>query len=92
MLLLLELAIFSTKSEVVLFFRRHLQPPVSIRIDGRLLLKLVSFKNLGKFFELRWELRLVNVQKRCLQRLNFLKSIAGVWWGSHPTSLHDYVV
>jgi hypothetical protein len=41
--------------------------------------------------DLDGELRLPRyVQKRCLQRLNFVKSIAGVWWGAH--SLHDYVV
>jgi type III secretory pathway component EscU len=53
---LLGLTIFSTKSEVVLFSRRHLQPPVSIRIGDRLLPQVVSFKYLGVFFdaELRW--------------------------------------
>jgi hypothetical protein len=38
------------------------------------------------FFDagLRWGTQARYVQKRCLQRLNFLKSIAGVWWGAHP--------
>jgi hypothetical protein len=33
--------------------------------------------------DLDGEFRLNYVQKRCLQRLNFLKSVAGVWWGAH---------
>jgi hypothetical protein len=54
--LLLGLTISSTKSEVVLFSWRHLRPLVSIRIDDRLLPRVVSFKYLGVFLEagLRW--------------------------------------
>jgi hypothetical protein len=48
---LLGLTISSTKSEVVLFSRKQLRPPVSIRIGGRLLPQVVSFKYLGLFFD-----------------------------------------
>jgi hypothetical protein len=53
---------------------------------GWLLPQVVSFKYLGVFFDagLKWGTQAGYVQKRCLQRLNFLKSIAGVWWGAHP--------
>jgi hypothetical protein len=53
---LLGLTISSTKSEVVLFSRKHLRPSVLIRIGGRLLPQVVSFKYLGVFFDvgLRW--------------------------------------
>jgi hypothetical protein len=63
-----------------------LRSPVLIRIDGILLPQVVSFKYLGLFFEagLRWGTQARYVQKRCLQRLNFLKSIVSVWWGAHP--------
>jgi hypothetical protein len=93
--LLLRLTIFSTESKVVLFSRRHLWLPVSIQIGGRLLPQVVSFKYLGVFFDagLRWGTQARYVQNWCLQRLNFLKSIAGVWWGAHCTpSLHNYVI
>jgi hypothetical protein len=45
----------------------------------------ISFKYLGAFYEtgIRRGAQAKYVQKRCLQRLNFLKSIAGVWWGAH---------
>jgi hypothetical protein len=83
---MIGLTISTTKSEVVLFSRKHLQPVVSIRVNGRLLPQSISFKYLGVFYDtgLRWATQAKYVQKRCLQRLNFLKSIAGVWWGAHP--------
>jgi hypothetical protein len=49
--LLLGLTISSATSDVVLFSRRHLRPPVSVWIGGRLLPQLVSFKYLGVFFD-----------------------------------------
>jgi hypothetical protein len=80
------LTISASKSEVVLFSRKHLQPVVSMRVNGRLLPQSMSFKYLGVFYNtgLRWGTQVIYVQKRCLQRLNFLTSIAGVWWGAHP--------
>jgi hypothetical protein len=83
---MIGLTITATKSEVVLFSRKHLQPVVSIRVNGRLLPQAVSFKYLGVFYDtgLKWGAQAKYVQKRCLQRLNLLKSIAGVWWGAQP--------
>jgi hypothetical protein len=77
---LLGLTISFTKSEVVLLSWRHLRPPLLIRIDDRLLPQVVSFKYLRVFFDagLRWGIQARYVQKRCLQRLNFLESVAGV--------------
>jgi hypothetical protein len=84
--ILLGLMIPLTKSVVVLSSQRHLQPPVFILIGGRLLQQSVSFKFLGVFFyaELRQgtQTQAKYVQKRCLQRLNLLKLVAGVWWGA----------
>jgi hypothetical protein len=83
---LLALTISSAKSDSVLFSRKHLRLPVSIRIGARMLPQVMSFKYLGVFFNagLRWKTQAAYVQKICLQRLKFLKSIAaGVWWGAH---------
>jgi hypothetical protein len=81
--MLLGLMIPLTKSLVVLSSQRHLQPSVSIRIGGRLLQQSESLKYLGVFFdaELRQgtHTQAKYVQKRCLQRLIFLKLVAGVW-------------
>jgi hypothetical protein len=83
---MIGLTISASKSEVVLFSRKQLQPVVSIQVNGRLLPQSISFKYLGVFYEtgLRWGTQAKYVQKRCLQRLNFLKSIAGVWWRANP--------
>jgi hypothetical protein len=69
-----------------LFSWNHLRPPASIQIGDNLLPQVVSFKYLGVFFDagLRWGAKARYFQKRCQQRLNFLKSIAGVWWSAHP--------
>jgi hypothetical protein len=82
---LLALTISSAKSDSVLFSRKHLRLPVSIRIGARMLPQVMSFKYLGVFFNagLRWKTQAAYVQKICLQRLKFLKSIAGVWWSAH---------
>jgi hypothetical protein len=68
---MLGLTISSTKSEVIFFSRRHLRPPVSIRIGDRLLPQVVSFKCLEVFFDagLEWGTQVRYVQKKCLLRL-----------------------
>jgi hypothetical protein len=82
---MIGLTISATKSEVVLFLRKHLQLVVSIRVNGRLLPQSISFKYLGLFYDtgLTWDAQAKYVQKRCLQGLNFLKSTAGVWLGAN---------
>jgi hypothetical protein len=82
----LLLPLFKWSAEVVLFSWKHLRPPVSLWIGGRLLPQVGSFKYLGVFFDtgLIWGTHARYPQKMCLQGLNFLKSIAGVWWGAHP--------
>jgi hypothetical protein len=75
-------AFFFAATNVVLFSRKHLRSPVSIQIGGTLLPQVVRYKSFEVFFDagLRWgtQPEKVYVQKRCLQRLNFLKSIADV--------------
>jgi hypothetical protein len=82
----LTISATNCKSEVVLFSRKQWLPVDSIRVNGRLLPQSISFKYPRVFYDtgLRWRTQAKYVQKRCLQRLNFLKSIAGVWWGAHP--------
>jgi hypothetical protein len=54
-------------------------------IDGISLPQTKEFKYLGVFFdsELRWMTQVQYVQGRCLQRLNFIISKAGTWWGAN---------
>jgi hypothetical protein len=82
---MIGLTISTSESEVVLFSRKHLIPVFSVRVNGRLLPQSISFKYLCVFYDtgFRWGAQAKNVQKQCLQRLNFLKSIAGVKRGAH---------
>jgi hypothetical protein len=80
------LKISAVKSEATVFSRKRHKLDVTLWIDGRSLPQTKEFKYLGVFFDsrLRWSTQVRYVQKRCLQRLNFMRSIAGTWWGAHP--------
>jgi hypothetical protein len=80
------LTISVVKFEAMVFFRKHHKPDVTLWIDRRRLLQTKEFKYLGVFFDcgLRWNRQVRYVQRRCLQRLNFMRSIAGTWWWAHP--------
>jgi hypothetical protein len=80
------LTISAVKSEAMVFSRKHHKPDVTLWIDGRSLPQTKESKYLGVFFDsgLRWGTQVRYVQRRCLQRLNFMRSIAGTWWRAHP--------
>jgi hypothetical protein len=77
------LTISSSKSKVMLFSRKHERPPILIRIGSHVLPHTTTFKYLGVFFDcgLRWSAQTKYMKRRCLQRINLLKSVAGVSWG-----------
>jgi hypothetical protein len=78
------LKISASKSEVVLFTRKHESPPTTLVGVGSYVMPQTSyFKYLGIFFDagLRWNCNAKYVLRRCLERVN-LKSVAGVSWGS----------
>jgi ribonuclease HI len=83
---IIGLTISSTKSETMVFSRKHTKPELRILVYGQHLPQTKEFKYLGVFFDcgLRWSTQVHYVQRRCLQRLNFMNSIAGTWWGAHP--------
>jgi hypothetical protein len=83
------LTISASKSEVVLFTRKHKCPPILVRIGSYVLPQTTCFKYLGIFFDsgLRWSCHVKYVRRRCLQRVNLLKLVAGVFWGAHPSCL-----
>jgi hypothetical protein len=70
----------------MLFSRKHEHPPILIRIGSHVLPQATTFKYLGVFFDcgLRWSTQTKYVKRRCLQRINLLKSVADVSWGAHP--------
>jgi hypothetical protein len=74
------MTISASKSEVMLFTRKHERLPILVRIGSYVLPQATCFKYLGIFFDsgLRWSCHVKYVRQRCLQRMNMLKSVAGV--------------
>jgi Reverse transcriptase (RNA-dependent DNA polymerase) len=83
---MMALTISPTKSELMLFSRKHDRQSLTVYIDGRPLPQTKFFKYLGVFFDegLRWAIQANYIQRRSLKRINFLKAIAGISWGAHP--------
>jgi hypothetical protein len=81
---MVELTISAVKFEAMVFSRKHHKPDVTLWIDGRSFSQTKEFKYLGVLFDfgIRWSTQVRYVQKRCLQILNFMRSIAGTWWDS----------
>jgi hypothetical protein len=75
-----SLTISSSKSEVMLFSRKHERPPILVGIGSHFLPQATTFKYLEVFFEcgLRWSTQTKYVKRRCLQRINLLKALASV--------------
>jgi hypothetical protein len=82
------LTISAGKLKVMLFFsRKHERPPILVRVGSYVLPQTSCFKYLSIFFDagLQWNCHAKYVRRRCLQRVNLLKSLAGVSWGAHPS-------
>jgi hypothetical protein len=73
----------------MLFSPKHERPPILIRIGSHVLPQTTTFKYLGVFFDcgLRWSTQTKYVKRICLQRINLLKSVAGMSWGAHPSCM-----
>jgi hypothetical protein len=76
-------------AEVMLYSQTHERLPILIRIGSHVLPHASTFKYLGVFFDcgLRWSTQTKYVKRRGLQRINLLKSLAGVSWGAHPSCM-----
>jgi hypothetical protein len=76
------LSISESKSELVLFSRKHTNPSVCVTLNGQCMPVVPKFRYLGVVFDrkLLWGAHLQN----CCKRIIFLPSMAGVPWGAHP--------
>jgi hypothetical protein len=74
---------------VVLFSKRPVESPPSLTMGGIGLPISKEFRYLGVVFDrgLTWNAHTRYVLKRCKTRINFMKSIAGTAWGSHPDNM-----
>jgi hypothetical protein len=70
------LSISESKSELVLFARKHTNLSVCVTLNVHCMSVLPKFRYLGAHVHY--------IQQKCCKRINFLRSMAGVSWGAHP--------
>jgi ribonuclease HI len=85
----LGLTISNSKSECVLFSRKHILSDVNVSINNVQLAQKSEFKYLGMILhrKLNWHPHIKDITMKCLRRMNLLKCLAGVRWGAHPEVL-----
>jgi ribonuclease HI len=80
------LSVSEKKSEIMIFSRKHSDPEAQITLNGTPLKLSNTFRYLGVVFDrkLLWNAHIKYILQKCSTRINFLRSMAGVSWGSHP--------
>jgi len=81
---------FSTeKTEMMVFSRKHQPAQVKLQLLGKTITQALSFKYLGVWFDSKctWRKHIEYQKQKCQQRINFLRTITGTWWGAHPRDL-----
>ncbi|XP_055608580.1 uncharacterized protein LOC129755905 isoform X1 [Uranotaenia lowii] len=78
-----------SKTELVVFSRKHSPPQIELLMIGRTLTQSLSFKYLGVWFDSKclWGKHIRYLTQKCQKRINFLRTITGTWWGAHPQDL-----
>lgn len=74
------------KSSVVIFSRKRTVPSVNISFEGKTISVQSKIKFLGVTLDSKMTGRfhLDYVVNKCEKNINILRSLSGVWWGSHP--------
>ena len=77
------------KTELVVFSRKHSPSQLKLHLSGRTIKQELSFKYLGVWFDSKcyWGKHIRYLKERCQQRINFLRTVTGTWWGAHPEDL-----
>ena len=77
------------KTELVVFTRKHIPAQLTLSLSGRTINQSDSYKYLGVWFDRKgtWGKHINHLKQKCQQRINFLRSITGTWWGARPTDL-----
>ena len=92
----LGLEVSESKTVAQIFSRRHttVQPELTIRAgtgENRVSIwnQDVAVTYLGRRLDrkLLMNADILYTQQRCEKRLNFMRSVAGTWWGAHPSSM-----
>lgn len=85
----LGLDISTSKTEFVVFTKKYKVPIFRLNINTTPLKCVKTFKYLGVVFDDKclWKEHVTYVTKKCVKRVNFLRTVSGSWWGAHPSSL-----
>ena len=77
------------KTELVVFSRKQSPSQIKLQLSGRTINQAISFKYLGVWFDSKcyWGKHIRYLKEKCTQRINFLRTITGTWWGAHPADL-----
>lgn len=76
------------KSSVVVFTKKKIIPPVQLLIGSHFIPQV----NCTKFLGIKLDSRMSGIphfdyiSQKCEKSVNVLRSLSGVWWGSHPYS------
>lgn len=82
----LGLEISTSKSSTMVIARGALEEEPVIKIYGEIVPCVRSMKALGIYLtsNLSWSRQITHIKQRTLPYINFLRSIAGQYWGAHP--------
>lgn len=80
------LALSSSKSNCIVFSKKRVIPNIGLSIGQ----ELIEQVNCVKFLGLKLDSRFTGlphfsyISEKCEKNINILRSLSGVWWGSHP--------
>lgn len=85
----LGLDIAPNKSEMMVFTRKYIVPAFQLLVSSHQLRQSTSFKYLGVVFDSKclWKQQIEHISKRCVKRINFMRTISSSDWGAHPETL-----
>lgn len=86
-----QLAIEPDKVKAIIFSRQHYKPGEhpDLYIDNKKIEIVKKHKHLGIYIDknLTWKSQIQHMEGKATKRLNMLKTLAGVRWGCHPSTM-----
>ena len=78
-----------SKTQCILFSRKHRTSNWELSLQGNVLPKSETVKYLGLTFQrkMNWNGHIKETVAKCRKRINFLRCLCGVSWGAHPDTL-----
>lgn len=85
----LGLEIATNKSKFIVFSRKYKLPAFNLKINNIELNRTFSFRYLGITFDSKclWKDHVEAISKKCVKRINFIRSVSGRSWGGHPLTM-----